>query len=31
MPVIKAVRVQTREQILEAEQLPCDYLLLDTL
>ncbi len=30
VPLIKAVRVQTREQILEAEQLPCDYLLLDT-
>ncbi len=29
-PVIKAVRVQSREQILQAEKLPCDYLLLDT-
>ena len=29
-PVIKAVRVQSREQILEAEKLPCEYLLLDT-
>lgn len=29
-PVIKAVRVENREQILEAQQLPCDYLLLDT-
>lgn len=28
--IIKAVRVQSREQILEAEKLPCDYLLLDT-
>lgn len=30
VPFIRAVRVQTGEQILEAEQLPCDYLLLDT-
>lgn len=30
LPTIRAVRVQSREQILEAEQLPCDYLLLDT-
>ena len=29
-PVIKAVRVQSREQILKAEELPCEYLLLDT-
>lgn len=29
-PLIKAIRVQSREQILEAEKLPCDYLLLDT-
>lgn len=29
-PVIKAVRVQSREQILKAEKLPCDFLLLDT-
>ena len=29
-PFIKAVRVQSREQILEAEKLPCEYLLLDT-
>lgn len=29
-PVIKAVRVQSREQILQAEKLPCDHLLLDT-
>lgn len=29
-PVIKAVRVQSTEQILEAEKLPCDLLLLDT-
>ena len=28
--IIKAVRVQSREQILEAAKLPCDYLLLDT-
>lgn len=30
VPLIKAVRVQTKEQVLEAEPLPCDYLLLDT-
>lgn len=29
-PVIKAVRVQNPEQILNTELLPCDYLLLDT-
>lgn len=29
-PVIKAVRVQSSEQIRNAEELPCDYLLLDT-
>lgn len=29
-PVIKAVRVQSREQILQAEKLSCDLLLLDT-
>lgn len=29
-PVIKAVRVQSSEQISRAEELPCDYLLLDT-
>ena len=29
-PIIRAVRVQNKDQILEAEQLPCDYLLLDT-
>ena len=28
--IIKAVRVQSRKQILEAEKLSCDYLLLDT-
>ena len=28
--IIKAVRVQNQEQILEAEKLSCDYLLLDT-
>lgn len=30
LPVIKAVRVKSREQLLEAAKLPCDYLLLDT-
>jgi len=29
-PVIKAVRVETAEQVLEAEQLPGDFLLLDS-
>ena len=29
-PVIKAVRVRSPEQILQAEKLPCDFLLLDT-
>jgi phosphoribosylanthranilate isomerase len=29
-PIIKAVRVQSPEQILRAEALPCDMLLLDT-
>lgn len=29
-PVIKAVRVKSARQIREAEELPCDYLLLDT-
>jgi len=29
LPVIKAVRVKSREQILAAQRLPCDYLLLD--
>ncbi|MEW5784091.1 MAG: phosphoribosylanthranilate isomerase [Bacillota bacterium] len=29
-PVIKAVRVQSREQILQAQQFSCDLLLLDT-
>ena len=28
--VIKAVRVKTTQDILDADQLPCDYLLLDT-
>lgn len=28
-PVIKAVRVQSGEQIIQAQRLPCDYLLLD--
>ena len=30
LPLIKAVRVQSAEQISEAEKLPCDFLLLDT-
>lgn len=30
VPVIKAVRVQCAEQIMEAQPLDCDYLLLDT-
>lgn len=30
VPVIKALRVQKKEQILEGAELPCDYLLLDT-
>lgn len=30
VPVIKAVRVRSCEQILEAQKLPADYLLLDT-
>lgn len=29
-PIIKAVRVQSKEQIIEAQRLPCDYLLYDT-
>lgn len=29
-PVIKAVRVRNQEDILRAERLPCEYLLLDT-
>lgn len=29
-PIIKAVRVQSAEDILKAEALPCDFLLLDT-
>lgn len=29
LPVIKAVRVRSREQIMAAQALPCDYLLLD--
>jgi len=28
-PIIKAVRVRSAKQILEAQKLPCDYLLLD--
>ncbi|MDY5647857.1 MAG: phosphoribosylanthranilate isomerase [Lachnospiraceae bacterium] len=30
IPLIRAVRVKSREQIQRAEQLPCEYLLLDT-
>ena len=30
LPVIKAVRVRSREQILKAQEPSCDYLLLDT-
>lgn len=30
IPLIKAVRVRSRRQILQAESLDCDYLLLDT-
>lgn len=30
LPIIRAVRVQSREQIQQAARLPCDYLLLDT-
>lgn len=30
VPVIKAVRVRSREDILAADKLPCDFLLLDT-
>lgn len=29
-PIVKAVRVQSAEEILKADILPCDYLLLDT-
>ncbi len=29
-PIVKAVRVQSAEEILQADALPCDYLLLDT-
>lgn len=29
-PVIKAVRVQSKKDILKAQDLPCDFLLLDT-
>lgn len=29
-PIIKAVRVRSSKQVLEADKLPCDYLLLDT-
>ena len=30
LPVIKAIRVRNREDILRGEELPCDHLLLDT-
>lgn len=30
IPLIRAVRVKSREQIQRAEQFPCEYLLLDT-
>lgn len=30
LPIIRAVRVRSTEQILETERLACDYLLLDT-
>ena len=30
VPIIKAVRVQSSEQILSCSRMPCDYLLLDT-
>lgn len=30
VPIVKAVRVKHRADILSADQLPCDYLLLDT-
>ena len=30
LPVIKALRVRDTEQILRAQELPCEYLLLDT-
>ncbi|MFA0815006.1 MAG: phosphoribosylanthranilate isomerase [Anaerofustis sp.] len=30
LPIIKAVRVASRQDILSAEHFPCDYLLLDT-
>ena len=29
-PVIRAIRVRSTEQLIDAEKLPCDYLLLDT-
>ncbi len=29
-PIVKAVRVREQQDVLRAEQLPCDYLLLDT-
>lgn len=29
-PIIKAIRVQNKEQIIEQSSYPCDYLLLDT-
>lgn len=30
IPIIKSVRVQSKKQIIEAEELPVDFLLLDT-
>jgi phosphoribosylanthranilate isomerase len=30
LPIMKAVRVRCREQILEAQAMPCEFLLLDT-
>ena len=29
-PIIRAIRVQSKEQLYQADQLPCDYLLLDS-
>lgn len=29
-PIVKAVRVQSSQQVLAAQDMPCDYLLLDT-
>lgn len=30
LPIIKAIRVQSRKQLLLSDRLPCDFLLLDT-